>query len=84
MGRNVADANVRTGCTSSERNVGAIVDDHRNRERHERAGGDEHVARIQVFESKLDHRRTAPHGCGGTLAESVDAVAKVVSDGDQS
>jgi hypothetical protein len=83
MGRNVTDSDVSAGCTSSERNIGAVVDDHGNRQRYECARRDEHVARIQILESKLDHRRTAAHRRGGTLAESVNAVAKVVGDGDQ-
>jgi hypothetical protein len=84
VGRNVADAHVSTSRTSSQRHVNAVIDDHRNRERHQGASSDEQVARIQILESKLDHGRTAAHGRACTLAQSIDAVPKVVSDGDQS
>jgi len=31
MGGNVTDPDVSASCTSSERNIGTVVDDHRNR-----------------------------------------------------
>jgi len=80
---NVADTNVRTGSTGGQRDVRPIVDDDRNRQGHQCARHDEQVARIEVFEAKLDHGR-APANCrGGTRVQPVDTIAQIIRDGDE-
>jgi len=84
MRGNVADPNVRTGSTRSQRHVRPVVHDHRNREGHQRARHDEQVARIEILEAKLDHGRAPAHGPGSARAQTVDAIAQIIRDGDES
>ncbi len=69
---------------TSERDVGAVVDDHRNGEsRDQRTPDIDERPSVGVLEPQLHHRRAPPNGGPRPSHQPIAPVTQIVGNGDQ-
>jgi hypothetical protein len=80
----VISPDVNPGGTTSERDIGAVVDDHGNGESGDKRTPDVHECpSVGVFEPKLHHRRPPSNGGPRPSHQPIAPVTQIVGNRDQ-